>query len=378
VKRILIAPDSFKGSLSAAQAAEIIAEEARKAFPEAEVLTLPVSDGGEGFVDAVLGLVGGKRHTVSVNDPLMREITAVYGELPNGAAVIEMAAAAGLLRVGVGERDVMRASTYGVGELILDAIEKGLNPILVGLGGSATNDGGVGAARALALEFWNETGQPIHYAQDFASISRVSLTDRFFMISQHQFVFLSDVQNPLCGPNGASHVFGPQKGATPEQVEALDRGLALLADVIQENTGRDFRFEPGLGAAGGFALPFMAYFHARIISGIDYVLDLANFDQKLVGTDLVISGEGRTDAQSAMGKVISALARRCKVASVPLVLLSGSVTADAESLKELGVSEMIAITPQGTPLDQAMLEAEVNLRLTARQFFNDYARKSRL
>jgi glycerate kinase len=248
----------------------------------------------------------------------------------------------------------------------------------VGLGGSATNDGGVGAARALALEFWNETGQPIHYAQDFASISRVSLTDRFFMISQHQFVFLSDVQNPLCGPNGASHVFGPQKGATPEQVEALDRGLALLADVIQENTGRDFRFEPGLGAAGGFALPFMAYFHARIISGIDYVLDLANFDQKLVGTDLVISGEGRTDAQSAMGKVISALARRCKVASVPLVLLSGSVTADAESLKELGVSEMIAITPQGTPLDQAMLEAEVNLRLTARQFFNDYARKSRL
>ena len=378
MKRILIAPDSFKGSLSAAQAAEIIAEEAESAFPEAEVLTLPVSDGGEGLVDTVLGLVGGKRHTVSVHDPLMREITAEYLELSNGAAVIEMAAAAGLPLVGVGEHDVMRASTYGVGELILDAIEKGLNPILVGLGGSATNDGGVGAARALALEFWDETGQPIHYAQDFASISRVSLTDRFFMISQHQFMFLSDIQNPLCGPNGASYVFGPQKGATHEQVEALDRGLAHLAEVFEKQTRQDLRSEPGIGAAGGFALPFMAYFHARIISGIDFVLDLAEFDQNLLGTDLVISGEGRTDAQSAMGKVISALARRCKAASVPLVLLSGSVTADAESLKKLGVSEMIAITPQGTPLDQAKAEAENNLRLAACQLFNNYSRKPRL
>jgi glycerate kinase len=230
----------------------------------------------------------------------------------------------------------------------------------------------VGAASAIALQFWDANNKPVLYARDLETIESVIVTGLFFQTNQHRLIFLSDVQNPLCGPQGASHVFGPQKGATPDQVEALDRGLAHLADVIQKNTGKDFRFEPGLGAAGGFALPFMAYYHARIASGIDYVLDLAEFDQKLLGTDLVISGEGRTDAQSAMGKVISVLARRCKAASVPLVLLSGSVTAEADSLKELGVAEMIAITPEGMPLDQAMAEAGNNLRLAARQFFNNY------
>ena len=369
MKKLLIAPDSFKGSLSAAQVADIIAEEACQAFPQAEVLTVPIADGGEGLVDVVLSLVPGKRHTVKAHDPLMREIFAEYAELPNGAAVIEMAAAAGLPLLGVGERDVLRATTYGVGELILDAVERGLNPIMVGLGGSATNDGGVGAASAMGMRFLDASKKAVLHAADLLSIESVTVTARIIQPIEHQYIFLTDVRNPLCGLQGASHVFGPQKGATAEQVTLLDHGLAHLAGVIQKQTKRDLRAEAGMGAAGGFALPFMGYFDARIVSGIDFVLDLADFDQKLPGTDLVISGEGRTDAQSAMGKAISVIARRCKAAGVPLVLLSGSVTPDAEPIKQLGVTEMVAITPEGTPIEQAMLEAEINLRLTARDLF---------
>ncbi|MGB4594629.1 MAG: glycerate kinase [Anaerolineaceae bacterium] len=369
MKKILIVPDSFKGSLSAAEVADIIAEEAHLAFPQAEVLKVPVADGGEGLVDVVLSLMGGKRHTIKVHDPLMREISADYAELPNGAVVIEMAAAAGLPLLSVGERDVMRATTFGVGELILDAAKKGFNPIMVGLGGSATNDAGVGAARALGLQFWDADNQPVLYAHDLVTIERITASASFSQSSQLHLIFLSDVRNPLCGPQGASYIFGPQKGATPEQVEALDRGLMHLAGVIEKQTKRDLCSEPGIGAAGGFALPFMGYFQSELRSGIEFVLDLGNFNQKLAGTDLVISGEGRTDAQSAMGKAISAIARRCKDAGVPLVLLSGSVTPDAEPLRALGVTEMITITPEGMPLEQAMQAAGDNLRYAAQRFF---------
>ena len=372
MRKILIAPDSFKGSLSAAEVSRTIAEEAHTAFPQAEVLTVPVADGGEGLVDVVLSLVPGKRHTVKAHDPLMREILADYAELPNGAAVIEMAAAAGLPLIGVGERDVLRATTYGVGELMSDAAGRGLNPIMVGLGGSATNDAGVGAASALGLQLLDESDQPVLYAQDHWKIERANVTAQFFQLVERQLIFLSDVRNPLCGPQGASRIFGPQKGASPEQVESLDRGLAHLAWVIENHTHQELSSEPGMGAAGGFALPFMGFCESEIRSGIDFVLDLADFNQKLAETDLVISGEGRTDAQSGMGKAISVIARRCKAAGVPLVLLSGSVSPDAEPLKEIGVTDMISITPQGTPLAQAFLEAEPNLRRAARNFFGKH------
>jgi len=369
MKKILIAPDSFKGSLSAAQAAAIIAQEARLAFPQAEVIRLPLADGGEGLVDVVLSLTGGKRHRVKAHDPLMREIFADYVELPDGSAVIEMAAAAGLPLLGVGERDVMHTTTYGVGELIFDAMQNGFNPIMVGLGGSATNDGGVGAARALGLQFWDANNQPVLYAKDLEKTEKVIVTRQSFQIRKHPLVFLCDVRNPLSGSQGASHIYGPQKGATPEQIDVLDRGLEHLASIIQKQTKKDLRFEPGIGAAGGFALSFMGYFHANIRSGINYVLDLVEFDKELAETDLVISGEGRTDAQSIMGKVVSVLASRCKLANVPLVLLSGSVTSDAEPLRALGVTEMMTITPEGMALEVAMLEAANNLRLAAHYLF---------
>lgn len=369
MKKILVVPDSFKGALNATCVASVIAEEAHLGFPKAEVISIPIADGGEGLVEAVLGMVEGQRHTVRVHDPLMRAIEADYAALPDGSAVIEMAAAAGLPLLGVGERDVTRASTFGVGELIWDAMENGFNPIRIGLGGSATNDGGVGAARALGLEFHRQDGQPVRSAGEFQTITRIIKTDRYSKTCQSRFVFLSDVRNPLCGPQGASHIYGPQKGATPQQVEALDCALAHLADLIESQTGKHLRAQTGIGAAGGFALPFMGFFQAEIHSGIEFVLDLAKFDQKLVGADLVISGEGRTDAQTGMGKAISAIARRCKAAGLPLLLLSGAVTEDAKVLLELGVTEMIAITPPNTPLEQALRETKTNLRRTAKQYF---------
>lgn len=372
MKKILIAPDSFKGSLSAIQAARIIAEEASRAFPQAEVIQLPIADGGEGLVEAVLAFKGGQRHFLQVHNPMMRPVDAVYGELPDGSAVIEMAAAAGLPLVGEGERDIMRATTYGVGELIGNAVQRGLDPIYVGLGGSATNDGGVGAALALGLEFTDQHGEIVREAAKLIDVFSVRQSTRFAKNRHSQIIFLSDVKNPLCGQTGASHIYGPQKGASADQVRQLDRGLAHLADVIKADRVKDWRNQPGVGAAGGFALPFLAYFGAQLTSGIDFVLDLANFDQQLLGTDLVISGEGRTDAQSAMGKAISAIARRCEASGVPLLLLSGSIAPNAAALLKHGVKEMISITPPGMSLNQALAGAGGNLRLAARKYFENH------
>ena len=372
IQRVVVAPDSFKGSLSAQQVCEVVATAFQEAVPNLVVDQLPLADGGEGTVDAFLAAVGGRRITKQVTGPYGEPLRADYALLPDGTAVIEMAAAAGLPLVGEGERDIMRATTYGVGELISNAVQRGLDPIYVGLGGSATNDGGVGAALALGLEFTDQHGEIVREAAKLIDVSSVRQSTRFAKTRHSQIIFLSDVKNPLCGQTGASHIYGPQKGASADQVRQLDRGLAHLADVIKADRVKDWRNQPGVGAAGGFALPFLAYFGAQLTSGIDFVLDLANFDQQLLGTDLVISGEGRTDAQSAMGKAISAIARRCEAAGVPLLLLSGSIAPNAAALLKHGVKEMISITPPSQSLNQALAGAGGNLRLAARKYFENH------
>jgi|MTBAKSStandDraft_1061840.scaffolds.fasta_scaffold01993_11 glycerate kinase len=371
MNKIIVATDSFKGSLSAPQACKIIAEQARIVFPQTEILQLPIADGGEGLVQVILQNLDGQLRTISVQDPLGRPIQAAYALLDNGTAIIEMAAAAGLPLLQKNELDPGKTSTVGVGELILDAIKMGADLIFIGLGGSATVDAGAGAASALGIRFFDEWGGAVTNGGGLRDVVKADLSGLREPNYSGKIIFLTDVNNPLCGPNGAAVVFGPQKGATTEQVVRLDQGMEQLASLVERESGLELRNIPGMGAAGGFALPFVAFVGAEIRSGIDFVLDLLKFDEKLVGTDLVITGEGRTDAQSAMGKAISAVARRSRAAGVRVAVISGALGDGAEKMLELGVSELVQATPIGQPLEEAMAHAAENLAVAAREYFSD-------
>ena len=371
MNKILIASDSFKGSLSAAEACNIIAQQARQCFPQAEVLELPVADGGEGLVQVVLHNLDGRLLTIPVQDPLGRQIPAAYALLESGAAVIEMAAAAGLPLLQKNELDPTKTSTVGVGELILDAIRMGADPIYIGLGGSATVDGGVGAASALGIRFLDEWGGVVTSGGRLNKIVRMDLSGLPTLNYSGKMVFLTDVSNPLCGPSGAAAIFGPQKGASAEQVVELEHGLEQLASLVEHESSLELKDMTGMGAAGGFALPFVAFLGAEMRGGIDFVLDLVKFDEKLVGTDLVITGEGRTDAQSAMGKAISAVTRRSRAAGVRVAVISGALGEGSEKMLELGVSDLVQATPIGQPLEEAMTHAAENLAKAAYRFFSD-------
>jgi len=368
MNKIIVATDSFKGSLSAPEACGIIVEQAKLVFPQAEILQLPIADGGEGLVQVMLQNLDGQLRTIPVQDPLGRPIGAAYALLDSGAAIIEMAAAAGLPLLQRNELDPGKTSTPGVGELILDAVRSGADPIFVGLGGSATVDGGVGAASVLGICFLDQWGGVVTNGGGLKKIVEVDLGGLLSLNYSGKIIFLTDVNNPLCGASGAAAVFGPQKGATAEQVKQLDQGLEQLASLVERESGLELRNKPGMGAAGGFALPFVAFMGAEIRGGIDFVLDLVKFDQKLVGTDLVITGEGRTDAQSAMGKAISAVARRARVAGVRVAVISGALGEGAEKMLELGVDDLVQATPIGQPLEEAMAHAAEYLATAVREF----------
>lgn len=365
IKKIIVATDSFKGSLSAPEACRIIAAQAEKVFPQAEIIQLPISDGGEGLVEVAFNALGGERVVVQTCDPLGREIAAEYLKLADRSALIEMAGAGGLTLLNPREYDPLRTSTFGVGLMILDAIKSGANPIYIGLGGSATVDGGIGAATALGIHFFDEMGGKVTNGGGLGSIQSLDLRGLRELSYSGKIVFLTDVNNPLCGPSGAAEIFGPQKGATPGQVRQLDRGLRNLAGRIEQEVGMDLKDIPGMGAAGGFALPFVAFMGAGIRSGIDFVLDVLRFDEKLVGSDLVITGEGRTDAQSAMGKAISAVARRAHEAAVRVAVISGALGDGAEKMFALGVDDLVQATPVGQPLEDALAHAAENLATAA-------------
>lgn len=365
IKKIIVATDSFKGSLSAPEACRIIAAQAEKVFPQAEIIQLPISDGGEGLVEVAFNALGGERVVVQTCDPLGREIAAEYLKLSDRSALIEMAGAGGLTLLNRREYDPLRTSTFGVGLMILDAIKSGANPIYIGLGGSATVDGGIGAATALGIQFFDEMGGKVTNGGGLGSIQSLDLRGLRELSYSGKIVFLTDVNNQLCGPSGAAEIFGPQKGATPGQVRQLDRGLRNLAGRIEQEVGMDLKDIPGMGAAGGFALPFVAFMGAGIRSGIDFVLDVLRFDEKLVGSDLVITGEGRTDAQSAMGKAISAVARRAHEAAVRVAVISGALGDGAEKMFALGVDDLVQATPDGQPLEDALAHAAENLATAA-------------
>ena len=366
--RLLVAPDSFKGSLSATRVCEIVTDAVRLADPSAEVVSVPLADGGEGTVDAFLVGAGGRPVDVTVTGPWGERVRARYGVLADGAAVIEMAAAAGLPLVGR-RLDPGRTTTYGVGELIVHAARAGAPRIVVGLGGSATNDGGTGAAAAAGIRFLDARGRPfVPVGDSLAEIAHLDPARAASALKGVEIITMCDVDNPLCGPRGAAAVYGPQKGATPDHVARLDAGLAHLAALIQQELGVDVRHLPGAGAAGGMGAGMVAFFGSTLRSGIETVLDTVAFDRKLAGADWVITGEGNFDAQTFQGKAVSGIARHAQRAGVPVIVVAGRVDPAAAKVAPMhGIHRVVAASPAGASPELRLAAAEQHLRAAIAQ-----------
>ena len=368
--KIIIAPDSFKGSLTARQAADAIERGVRHVTPDADIIPIPMADGGEGTVRALVDATGGRLISAHVTGPLGEPVAATYGILGDGAAaVIEMAEAAGLHLVGT-TPDPVRATTRGVGELILDALDRGMERIIVGLGGSATNDGGAGMAQALGVRLLDADGRdlPVGGAA-LANLVRIDCTGLDSRIARTPIVLASDVTNPLTGPDGASAVFGPQKGATPAMVEQLDRALNRYAAVVRRDTGRSVDAIPGAGAAGGLGAGFLAFTDATMRSGVDLVIETVGLKERAVGADYCFTGEGRVDGQTQYGKTPMGVARAVREAAPAcrVIALAGSIGEDAEQLNALGCTAMFGIQPGAVSLQEALAGASRNLERTAEQ-----------
>lgn len=358
--KLVIAPDSFKESLSAEQVASAIADGWRSVYPQADIHLCPMADGGEGTVDAVLAATGGERRELSVRGPLGQPVQAHWGWLENGQAVIEMAAASGLHWVEPAQRDACITTSYGTGELILAALDAGARRIILGIGGSATNDGGAGVLEALGARLLDGQGQPLAAGgAALASLQRIELDGLDPRLAQVEVLVAADVDNPLCGPRGASHVFGPQKGASVAQVEQLDRALGHYADVMAAALGEDVRDVPGVGAAGGLGFAARAVLGARFRPGIELVAELSGLAQAVQGADLVITGEGRLDGQSLHGKTPVGVARIAQAAGVPVIALAGSLGEGYQRLYEAGIDAAFSLAPGPVTLEQAMRDAHV-------------------
>jgi glycerate kinase len=356
--RIVLAPNAFKGSLTAIDAADAMAEGIRRVMPDADLVFVPIADGGDGTVEALVAATGGELRTLAVRGPLGDAVQARYGLLENGAqAVIEMARAAGLALVPVDRRDPRITTTYGVGELLQHAYDQGARRFIVGIGGSATNDGGAGMAQALGYHLLDRAGQELPAGgAALARLDRIHVGGVHGDWSQATVQVASDVTNPLTGPQGASSVYGPQKGATPAMVIELDAALARLAAVIRRDLGRDVEPLPGAGAAGGLGAGLVAFTGASLRPGADMVMDAVHLDERLQGADLVIPGEGRLDAQTTrFGKGPAAVARRAHAAGVRVIGIAGSID-DATEVRTL-FDDVAATTSPGVSLQDAMAKA---------------------
>ena len=337
--RIIVAPDSFKGSLSALGVAEAMARGIHAVFPDAEVLKVPIADGGEGTVEALVAATGGRLMHTDVRGPLGDPVRAHWGISGDGAtAFLEMASASGLPLISRERRDPRRTSTFGTGELMKAALDAGLRRLVIGIGGSATNDGGTGMARALGVRFLDAEGRDLpEGGAALARLARVDLSGLDPRLAESTLLVACDVDNPLCGPRGASAVYGPQKGATPDLVAELDTALAVFATIAAQATGRDIAHSPGAGAAGGLGAGLLFFTPARLRPGVAIVLETTGFEALVQGADLVLTGEGRTDFQTAMGKAPVGVAAAARRHGVPVICLSGGLGDGAEDVLAHGI-----------------------------------------
>ena len=357
--KIVLAPDSYKGSLTAKQACEAMEKGIRKVLPDAEIVKIPMADGGEGTVQSLVDATSGTFHTVEVTGPLGQKVKAAYGILGDKeTAVLEMAEASGLYLIPAEKRNPLLSTTYGTGELIKSALDEGCRKFIIGIGGSATNDGGMGMAQALGVKFLDKRGKSLPFGGgNLGDLSEINMDDMDPRIQESQFFIACDVDNPLCGPQGASFIFGPQKGATPGMVQQLDDGLAHFAEIIARDLGKFVADLPGAGAAGGLGAGLVAFLDANLKRGIEIVTETVKLKEQLQGVDLLFTGEGQCDGQTIRGKTPFGVAKIAKQAGVPVVFIVGRIGAGSEILYEYGIKSIFSMVDGPMTVEEAMSQA---------------------
>ncbi|WP_318412838.1 glycerate kinase [Photobacterium leiognathi] len=373
--KILIAPDSYKESLTAMEVATAIENGFRQVIPNAEYIKLPMADGGEGTVQSLVDASNGTIIEHSVTGSLGEQVNGFFGLMGDDkTAIIEMAAASGLHLVSPELRNPMLTTSFGTGELILAALDKGVEHIIVGIGGSATNDGGIGMAQALGVRFLDENNKQISYGGGALDrLHRIDISNIDPRLVSVKLEVACDVDNPLCGEKGASQVFGPQKGATPEMVTQLDNNLAHYAEIIKRDLGKDVKDMAGAGAAGGMGAALLGLFNAQLRPGIEIVMDAVNLADALQDADLVITGEGRIDSQTIHGKTPIGVARTAKRFNKPVIGIAGCLSYDCNVVHEHGIDAVFSVVPRSVSLAEALAEAAINVELTARNVAAIYA-----
>ena len=370
--KIIIATDSFKGSLTSTEAGTAAIEAIRTKVPDCQTELIPIADGGEGMLSVMLNVIGGTTHSLEAHNPCMERTTTSYGISPDGhTAFVEMASISGLPLIREEQRNPWETTTYGTGELIADALEKGCTHFILGIGGSATNDAGTGMLQALGFRFLDADGNVLgHGGKILEQIASIDDSQKHPLLAKARFTVACDVQNPFDGPEGAAYVFARQKGADDAMIAALDKGMQHFASIIEIYTGKDISRIPGSGAAGGMGGGMMAFLQAELKSGADLLLDISRFEERMTGADLIITGEGRIDRQSLMGKVPGKILQMGLSRGIPVIAIAGCVE-DKALLLEAGLKGVYATMPDSMTLEEAMKPdiAKQNIRKTVLQIF---------
>lgn len=371
--KVVIAIDSLKGSLSSMEAGMAIREGILKARPEAHIVVKPLADGGEGTTDALIEGLGGEKRLVTVTGPLGREVTAYYGHIKETeTAIIEMASAAGITLISREERDPLKATTRGVGEMICHAMENGCRNFIIGIGGSATNDGGIGMLKALGVRFLDKEGNDAgEGAEALARVHSIETGNMHPLLKECKFQVACDVNNPLCGENGATYIYGPQKGVTEDMKEQFDQAMASYAEKTAQTVGCDFSKTEGAGAAGGLGFAFLSYLGAELRPGVQLILDAVCLEEEIKDADIVVTGEGRLDHQTAMGKAPIGVAKLAKKYGAKVLAFAGAVTDDANVCNKEGIDAFFPIIRGITTLEGAMnpVTARRNMIAAVEQVF---------
>lgn len=372
--KILVAPDSFKGSLTALEVANHIEKGILKVLPDAEVLKIPMADGGEGTVQSLVDATGGEVIYRDVTGPLGDKVNSYFGMMGNGiTAVIEMATASGLPLIPEDKLNPIITTTYGTGELIRYALDQGARELIIGIGGSATNDAGVGMAQALGVSFKDGSGQEIGFGGgQLYKIKNIDYSKLDERLKETKINVACDVNNPLYGPDGAAYIYGPQKGATPELVELLDKNLKYFAELVNNQLGIELQGIPGAGAAGGLGAGLVAFLDADLKSGVDIVLEANNFEDKITDVNLVITGEGKIDGQTVKGKTPIGVARKAKERNIPVIALAGMVDKSAKDVYTAGIDTVFSITQQPVTLQEAFAKTGDWLEMITEQIIRLY------
>ena len=370
--KIIIAIDSFKGSLSSMEAGKAAIEGIREVLPNSQTELIPIADGGEGMLSVMQNTYHCSNHTIQVHNPCMEPIHATYGiALNTSTAFIEMATASGLPLIREDQRNPMKTTSFGTGELIKDALEKGCTHFIIGIGGSATNDAGTGMLQALGFQFLNKNHQVLEHGGEILSqIASIDTANVHPLLKNAHFTIACDVRNPFYGPNGAAHIYARQKGADDTMIVELDKGMESFAQVILQTTGKDIRHIPGSGAAGGMGGGMLAFLNAELKSGSDLLLDICEFEKKIQNANLIITGEGKIDQQSLMGKITGKILQMGLVHNIPVIAITGSIE-DKNTLLEAGFHGIYATRPKDMPLKEAMKKEEAirNIHKTIKHIF---------